>query len=112
MNEQHAPHRLGDLRGKTHPVRRGWLWLFMLVVLCIGVYVCDYLSVRYRIPNNRESFEVVKIQRYYAVHLKNGKTELDFQEPETQGCVDSLFPHFGYSPCWYVKWRKVKRIDL
>jgi hypothetical protein len=84
----------------------------MLVLLCLGVYAGDYLSVRYRILKNRNPFQVVKIQRYYAIHLKDGKTEFVFLDPETQGCVCSLFPHFGYSPCWYVKRRNVRRIDI
>jgi hypothetical protein len=112
MNEQHPPSALEGLKRKMSPSRRRRLWLLLLVLLCVGVYVCDYLSVRYRILKNRDPFGVVKIQRYYAVRLKDGKTEFVFQEPETQGCVHSLFPHFGYSPCWYVKRRNVKRIDI
>ncbi len=41
-----------------------------------------------------------------AIPEKNGKTEyqVDAQNPEQiVTCVHSLFPHYGYSPCWYVK---------
>jgi hypothetical protein len=90
-----------------------WLRLsFFILLLCIGLYVCDYLSVRYRITKSRDPFGVVKIRRYLAIPLKNGKTEFAFQEPETQVCVNSLFPHMGYNPCWYVKRNNVKRIDM
>jgi hypothetical protein len=112
MNRHHPSSALEDLKEKTPPPRRRWFWLFMLVLLFVGVYVCDYFSVRYRILKNRDPFGVVKIQRYYAVRLKDGKTEFVFQEPEIQVCVHSLFPHFGCSPCWYVKRRNVKRIDI
>jgi hypothetical protein len=54
----------------------------------------------------------VTIQPYYAIHEKNGKTEYDFAQPENQVCVRSLFPHFGYNPCWYVKRHTDKRIDI
>jgi hypothetical protein len=81
--------------------------LFLLVA-----YVGDYLSVRYRIPKSRDPFSTVTIQPYYAIHQKNGKTEYDFAQPETQVCVRSLFPHFGYSPCWYVNRHTEKRIDI
>ena len=84
----------------------------ILALLCSGVYLCDYLYVRYRISNNRNPFGVVNLRRYYAIPQKSGKTELVFQEPEDQVCVQSLFPHFGYSPCWYAKRRNVKRIDI
>ena len=87
------------------------------ILLIIGLslfllYLGDYLSVRYRIPKSRSQFGVVKIQRYYAVGLKSGKTEFMFLAPENQACVHSLFPHLGYSPCWYLSRRKVKRIDI
>ncbi len=86
--------------------------LFTAVLLLGVVYAADYLSVRYRIPGNREALGVVKIQRYYAVPQKNRKTEFIFIEPETEVCAHSLFPHFGYRPCWYVNRKKVKRIDV
>jgi hypothetical protein len=76
------------------------------------VYVGDYLSVRYKIPKGRDPFSSVTIQPYYAIHEKNGRTEYDFAQPQTQVCVRSLFPHFGYSPCWYVKRHSDKRIDI
>jgi hypothetical protein len=105
------PSDLEDLKMRMRPSRRSRL-LLLLAFLCVGIYACDYLSVRYRIAKNREPFGVVKIQRYYAVRQKDGKTEFLFLEPETQQCVHSLFPHLGCNPCWYVKRRKVKRIDM
>jgi len=53
------------------------LVMFALLLLCI-LYIGDYVSVRYRIPNNRSQFGVVKVRRYYAVGLKSGKTEYMF----------------------------------
>ena len=76
------------------------------------LYLGDYLTVQYRIMKTRPPFEVVRIQRYYAVGLKNSKTEFMFLEPENLVCVRSLFPHLGYSPCWYVSRKKLKRIDI
>jgi hypothetical protein len=87
--------------------------ILMVAVLALFIlYVGDYLSVRYSIPKDRAQFGVVKMQRYYAVGLKSGKTEFMFLGPTNQVCVHSLFPHFGYSPCWYLSRRNVKRIDM
>jgi hypothetical protein len=86
--------------------------LILAVLLLSILYSGDYLSVRYRIPRNRDPFGAVKIQRYYAVKQKDGKTEFIFDQPETQACVHSLFPHFGSRPCWYVNREKLKRIDI
>lgn len=84
----------------------------IMVLMVLIAYAGDYLSVRYKIPNGRDPFSTITIQPYYAIHEKNGKTEYDFAPPEDQTCVRSLFPHFGYSPCWYVKRHTDKRIDI
>ena len=83
-----------------------------LVLIVLVTYAGDYLSVRYRIPKGRDPLSTVTVQPYYAIHQKNGKIEYDFAPPEDQTCVRSLFPHFGYSPCWYVKRHTDKRIDI
>jgi hypothetical protein len=76
------------------------------------LYVGDYFSLRYQIPNGRAQFGEVKVQRYYAVGLKSGKTEFMFLGPKKQTCVHSLFPHFGDSPCWYLRRKSVQRINM
>ncbi len=76
------------------------------------LYTGDYLSVRYRIPRSRSSLGSVEVQPYYAVPLKDGKTEFIFLKPEQQVCVKSLFPHLGHVPCWYLQRKRDKRIDL
>jgi len=83
-----------------------------IALVVLATYVGDYLSVRYRFPKGRDPFSSVTIQPYYAIHEKNGRTEYDFAPPESQVCVRSLFPHFGYSPCWYVKRHTDRRIDI
>jgi hypothetical protein len=112
MSEPQPASTPQNREGKTRPSLRVWQWLVILTLLCAGVYLCDYLWVRYRIAKNRNPFGVVNMRRYYAIPQKSGKTELVFQEPEDQVCVQSLFPHFGYSPCWYAKRNNVKRIDM
>jgi len=57
-------------------------------------------------PKSADPFESLKTLRVLAIPEKNGKTEyeVDARNPEqTVTCVHSLFPHFSYSPCWYVK---------
>ena len=80
----------------------------VLVSSLVLIYMGDYFSVRIRAlhPKPADPFESLKALRVLAIPEKNGKTEfeVDAQNPEqTITCVHSLFPHFGYSPCWYVK---------
>jgi hypothetical protein len=87
--------------------------VLLITALLLGtMYLCDYLSVRYRIPNHRHPFGTITIHPYYAVPRKDGKTEFLFDERRTEQCVHSLFPHFGDNPCWYVSRRTQRRIDL
>jgi hypothetical protein len=83
-----------------------------VILLASFTYALDYLAVRFRIPRGHDPFSTVTIQPYYAIQQKNGRTEYDYAPPENQVCVRSLFPHFGYAPCWYVKRHTDKRIDI
>jgi hypothetical protein len=71
-------------------------------------YLGDYLSVRVRMlhPKPADPFESLTGPRVLAIPEKSGKVsyEVDTQNPEqTVTCIHSIFPHFGYSPCWFVK---------
>jgi hypothetical protein len=70
-------------------------------------YGYDFASVRRRMSakNPRDPFDVVTYPHLLAIPLKGNKVdyELDAQTPmESESCVHSLFPHYGYTPCWYV----------
>jgi hypothetical protein len=57
-------------------------------------------------PRPNDPFETLTRTRVLAIPEKNGKVEfqIDAQKPvETLTCVHSLFPHFGDTPCWYLK---------
>jgi hypothetical protein len=77
-----------------------------------GIYAVDYLVLRYRVATNRQPFGTVTGQPYYAVPQKDHKTEFLVDDPEDETCVNSLFPHLGDSPCWYLSRNKSKRIDM
>jgi hypothetical protein len=83
--------------------------ILVTILVSLALAFCaDYLYVRVRMlhPKPADPFESIKALRVLAIPEKNGKTEfeVDAQNPEqTVTCVHSLFPHFGYSPCWYVK---------
>ncbi len=85
--------------------------LIMFVLLAIA-YAGDYCAVRYKIFAGRTPFGQVTVQPVYVIHEKNGKTEYQFADPETDVCVRSLFPHLGYSPCWYLSRHTEKLIDI
>ena len=76
-------------------------------MLVATAYGYDYASVRRRMSAQRQGdpFDVVTYPHLLAIPEKGNKVEyaLDAQSPmESDPCVHSLFPHYGYAPCWYV----------
>jgi hypothetical protein len=85
--------------------------LISALALMAALYVGDDLSVRYRIPRSRQAFGTVTIRRFDAIAEKNNKTEYVYEDPMAVTCVRSLFPHLGYSPCWYLSRHAEQRIN-
>ena len=79
-----------------------------VVALLIIWYVGDYISLKIR----RAPLSRIQIGKVYLVPQKDGKTSVEPGEPKTQTCVNSMFPHMGYSPCWYVKRHRNQQINL
>ncbi len=81
--------------------------ILIIAVLCVLlagalVYAGDYVSLRYRIPNNRVQYGSVVVTRTWIIPMKDGKAQYAFDPPAPQECVNSLFPHWGDQPCWYL----------
>jgi hypothetical protein len=79
-----------------------------LLVCVVVLYAADYVQFRVRMIHTKpgDPLETMTSLRVLAIPEKNGKTEyeVDSQNPQqTVTCVHALFPHSGYSPCWYVK---------
>jgi hypothetical protein len=79
-----------------------------VIVSAILLFSGDYLSLRFRIPGNREQFGTVQVDSYLSIPKKGNKVEYVYQDPHNETCVHSLFPHFDCLPCWYLN-RKAER---
>jgi hypothetical protein len=91
--------------------------LLSILAFAATIYVGDYAFLRMSAayPRWRQPFDAVEMDRLYAIPLKNGATEyeLDARQPkETVKCVRALFPHLGYSPCWYLRQNSQKPIPM
>lgn len=73
-----------------------------------ALYVGDYVSIKYKIPPGRQAFGSVQVEEFTAFRQKSGKTEFTDDGPDTEVCVNSLFPQLGYPPCWYASRKKQK----
>ncbi len=81
-----------------------------MVLFTFALYCSDYLSLRYTIPKGRQVFGSVRVNRFLAVPLKNGKNEYDPIGSEEVPCTQSLFPQLGDAPCWWLK-RHRERVE-
>lgn len=88
------------------------LSLAALIAASALSYAVDYLLWRYKLATGHSPYGTVTVQFYYAIQEKNGKTEYDYQPPQQDTCVNSLFPHAGYSPCWYERRHPEKAIRI
>ena len=110
----------GETRQSLPPSPGGIRWIswkklkriLRFALIAVGVllpvlYIADYFAARFK----TQPLGTVQIDSFYAIHEKGGKTEFDYKGSENQTCVHSIFPHFGYSPCWYLNRTKEKRTD-
>jgi hypothetical protein len=86
--------------------------LFLIAAaLLLLLYLGDHISIVYRIPNGREQFGSVEVQKLLAVPQKDHKIEYIADPPEAERCVHSLFPQLGLAPCWYETRHATQQIN-
>jgi hypothetical protein len=91
----------------------GILFLRILLGCAIAAalaYVVDAAVLRYRAASGRNAFSTVTVHPYYAMPRKDKKLEYMYDDPQDETCVNSLFPHLGDSPCWYLRRHKDEQL--
>jgi len=73
-------------------------------------YAADYTVLQLKMHQNNGADALGSVTSYYGTALKDGKMEIFTDQPQTETCVHSLFPHSGYRPCWYASRNNVKPI--
>jgi hypothetical protein len=84
----------------------------VLVSLAAVVYASDFVWFEYRMRNAKPNHPLETVTIYYATAMNNGKVEVFYDQPQTQTCVHSLFPHQGHTPCWRLGRSGIQRISL
>lgn len=86
--------------------------LVTLLVIAAVVYLADYGVLRYRVAANRNPFDTVTVQTLYALHKRRGMADYVPGDAIPETCVNSLFPHLGDRPCWWVRRHAEKQVDI
>lgn len=82
------------------------------VLALVLLYAGDDISARFRLPNGRQTLGSVDVQVMWAIKQKNGRIDYELGDRETRPCLYSLFPHLGYTPCWYLTRHKNQVIEV
>ena len=83
----------------------------ILVAGAVLVYAADFLWFEYRMRNSKPTDPLETITFYYATDIKGGKEEILYDQPQTEICTHSIFPHAGYKPCWRCDRSGIQRIS-
>lgn len=78
-----------------------WILLPALVSAAVA-YGLDWASLEYGIPTPRPKFAEYKVDQLYTVPNRWKEIEWSRGDSVMERCVNSLFPHYGNNPCWYV----------
>jgi hypothetical protein len=86
--------------------------ILVTAAAAVLAYGLDYAVFRVRAATGRNAHGSVVVSHYYAVLQKSGKTTFIFDPPQPQTCVNALFPHEGWLPCWYLSRHPEQRTDI
>ena len=82
----------------------------LLVLLgLLALYGGDLLVARF---HGNSGLGSVDVQIMWAIKQKDGRIDYELGDTETRPCVHSLFPHLGYTPCWYLTRHKSETITV
>lgn len=77
-----------------------------LAGLALLTYIADDLWARHR----GRPVEQVKVYRLYAAVNHWNEVEYSVGTPIMETCIESLMPHFGHLPCWYLQRHTYRQI--
>lgn len=82
-----------------------------VLIVCVALlYAGDFLWFEYRAYHAKPNDPLETVTFFYATDVKGGKVEIFYDQPQTQTCVHSIFPHGGNTPCWRLNRSGIKRI--
>jgi hypothetical protein len=78
-------------------------WLLRGVVVLLAGFVASYLGDSAIFLLRGSPLSKVSVNQFQSVPLKGTKIEYDYLGTSDVPCSQSLFPHAGQSPCWYLR---------
>ena len=86
-------------------------WAVVAALLGAGVfYTVEDLRLRHATSASAGS-QTETLTFYYSTRLKNGRVQVYYDQPQTEVCVRTVFPHGGRRPCWYARREPVRLVS-
>ena len=76
------------------------------------LYFADYAWLRLRLARSQPAYDTVQVEVVEQIPQKGNNAEYVPEEPQTQTCVRSLFPHTGDQPCWYLRRHAQQQVNF
>ncbi|HXJ37622.1 MAG TPA: hypothetical protein VNH18_00015 [Bryobacteraceae bacterium] len=76
---------------------------YVLGALAGLFWLADYLALTLPYPAGKQQWEVIRVDQMYATRNRFNQVEMSHGNPIMETCGNSLLPHSGHRPCWYVK---------
>jgi hypothetical protein len=91
-------------------MKRRLVWRVLLAVIAFAavLYGCDFVYAWAR----KAPFADVHVERYLEIAQHFNKVGYERTDPVTERCVYSIYPHFGYAPCWYLMRHTVRFVKI
>jgi hypothetical protein len=78
-------------------------WLLRGILVLLSGFVVSYLGDWAIFLLRGSPLSKVTVNQFQSVPLKGTKIEYDYLGSSDEPCSQSLFPHAGQSPCWYLR---------
>jgi hypothetical protein len=86
-------------------------WTGVVALLAVAVwYGAEEVRLRHAASASPGS-QTETLTFYYSTQLKNGRVQVYYDQPQTEVCVRTVFPHGGRRPCWYARREPVRRVS-
>ena len=86
-------------------------WTVLMALVALGlVYAVEDFRIRHAASASPGS-QTKTLTFYYSTRLKNGRVQVYYDQPQTEVCVRTVFPHGGRRPCWYARREPVRRVS-
>jgi hypothetical protein len=88
-------------------IRKLAIWACLAVAGLAGLtYVADDIWAGFR----GWPVEQIKVGRLFAEVNHYNEVEYSVGTPVMETCIDALMPHFGHTPCWYLRRHDIRQI--